>query len=131
MENLGNKANRRKKAETEETAPRWFLVGFIKKSVISAFILSMVIFIIYLYGSIIEPGFSDETIFLLLRLLQYSSILLCAFSLYALGFRVHLLVNHPSRRAVFGLVIYFFTGLLGAFFAVLNTLIFAVTAGNV
>ena len=109
---------------------RYLIPDFVKKGVICSLIVSLMIFGIYLFGSIPDPGFTDNALFMLLRLLYYSSLLLMAFSLFALGLRIHLLVYNPSLRAVFGLFTYFFTGVLGAFFVMLNSLIVTFAAGN-
>jgi hypothetical protein len=76
-----------------------------------------------------DPGFSDRLLFLLLWLLRYSALLLCAFSLFALGFSVHRLVHRLSARNILALFFYFATGLLGAGFAMLNSMIIATAGG--
>jgi len=109
---------------------RWIFADFVKKGVQAALALSLLIFAVYLSGSMPDPGFSDPLLFLLLRLLRYASLLLCAFSLFALGFSVHRLVYHPCIRNVLGLCFYFLTGILGAGFAMLNSVIIAASGGN-
>jgi hypothetical protein len=90
----------------------------------------LAIFALYTGGSVPDPGFSDRLLFLLLRLLQISSLLLCAFSLFFLAFSVRRLVYHPNLRNTLWLIAYFFTGILGAGLAMLNSLIFA-AAGSI
>lgn len=109
---------------------RWIFAGFIRKGVRAALILSCAIFAVYLGGSMSDPGFSDYVLFLLLWLLRYSSLLLCAISLFALGFSVHRLVNRPTARNTLGLCFYFLTAILGAGFAMLNSMIIAAAGGN-
>jgi hypothetical protein len=109
---------------------RWIFAGFAGKGVRAAFVLMLVIFVIYLAGSIPDPGFSDRALFLLLRLLQFSSLLLCAFSLFALAFSVHRMVHYLNVRSVLSLCLYFVTAMLGAGFAMLNSMIIAVAGGT-
>ena len=125
------KSKKIKEKFTNKRFYRWFLPSFVKKGVITTLITSFMIFGIYLFGSMLDPGFTDSALFFLLRLLYYSSLLLLAFSLFALGLRIHLLVYNPSLRAVFGLFTYFFSGILGAFFAMLSSLIDAISSGYV
>jgi hypothetical protein len=108
---------------------RWIVSDFAKKGVRYSLILALAIFALYMGGSIPDPGFSDRLLFFLLWLLQIASLLLCAFSLFALAFSVRRLVHHPSLRNGLWLVAYFLTGILGAGLAMLNTLIFAAAGG--
>jgi hypothetical protein len=119
--------------EAEEQLPgrrRWIFAGFARKGVQAALTLSCIIFAVYLGGSMPDPGFSDRLLFLLLWLLRYSALVLCAFSLFSLGFSVHRLFNHFCLRNILGLFFYFATATLGAGFAMLNSMIIATTGGN-
>ncbi|MDR0456675.1 MAG: hypothetical protein LBH20_08355 [Treponema sp.] len=109
---------------------RWIFEDFVKKGVWAALLLSLLIFIVYMAGSMPDPGFSDGLLFLLLRLLQYASLLLGVFALFALGFSVRRLVYHPCLRNALGLCFYFFVGILGAGFAMINSVIIAASGGN-
>jgi len=109
---------------------RWIFADLVKKGVRAALALSLVIFIVYLSGNIPDPGFPDHLLFLLLQLLRYTSLLLCAFSLFALGFSVHHLVYSPCIRNALSLCFYFLTGILGAGIAMLNSMIIAAAGGN-
>jgi len=109
---------------------RWIFADFVKKGVLAALALSLLVLAVYLAGSTPDPGFSDRLLFLLLRLLRYASLLLCAFSLFAMGFSVQRLVNHPCMRNALGLFFYFLTGIMGAGFAMLNSMIIAAVGGN-
>jgi hypothetical protein len=109
---------------------QWFFASFARKGVRAALIISCIIFAVYLGGSTPDPGFSDRLLFLLLWLLRYSTLLLCAFSLFALGFSVHRLVNHFCLRNILGLFFYFTTATLGAGFTMLNSIIIAAAGGN-
>ena len=82
-------------------------------------------------GSIPDPGFPDRVLFFLLGVLRYSSLLNCAFSLFAMGVSVRRLVYQPSFRNVVGLLLYFGTAILGANLALFGSLVVAVTEGNV
>jgi hypothetical protein len=115
----------------KRAAHRWWNFRvFIRKGVLYAFALSGTIFAVYVTGNIPDPGFSDATLFLLLRLLRYASLLLCALSLCALGFSVHRVVEYPRLRNVLGIGFYFFTGLVGAVLSMLNSFIVAAAGGN-
>jgi hypothetical protein len=110
---------------------RWVFAGYVEKGVQAAFVLSFIVFAMYLVGSIPDPGFSDYLLFVLLRLLRYLSLLLCAFSLFAMGFSVNRLVHFPRLRHVLGLLFYFVTSMLGAFFSMLDSFMVVATGGNV
>jgi hypothetical protein len=110
---------------------RWIISGFVRNGVLVIFVLSLAILALYMAGSMPDTGFSDNTLFLLLRLLRYSSLLLCAFSLFAMGYSVQRMVNNPSIRNALGLFSYFIIGLLGAGLAMLYSFIVAASEGNV
>jgi hypothetical protein len=109
---------------------RWIFSDFVRNGVRAALVLSITIFAVYLTGSIPDPGLSDFMLFLFLRLLRYVALVLCAFSLFALGYSVHRLVLSPTFRNILGLMFYFSTGMLGAFLAMLDTFIVVATGGN-
>lgn len=119
-----------KAQQSEQERRRWIFNGYAQKGVCVFLALSLIIFTVYLAGCMPDVGFSDKMLFLLLRLLRYASLLLCAFSLCALGFSVQRLVNYPKLRNVPGLFIYFTTGILGAAFAMLNLFIVIASEGN-
>ena len=110
---------------------RWIISGLVRSGVLVTFALSLGILALYMIGSMPDTGFSDNTLFLFLRLLRYSSLLLCAFSLFAMGYSVQRLVNHPGIRNALGLFLYFIIGLLGAGLATLYSFIVAASEGNV
>jgi len=133
MENMGeltdtvaaeNGSGRKKRSR------RWIFADLVNKGVLAALALSLLILAVYLAGSMPDPGFSDRLLFLLLRLLRYASLLLCAFSLFALGFSVRRMVYHPCIRNALGLSFHFLTGMMGAGFAMLNSIIIAAAGGN-
>jgi hypothetical protein len=131
MGGMGDVKDSENKAQgrTGTQGQRWIVSDFAKKGVLFSLILAMAIFALYTGGSIPDPGFSDRLLSLLLRLLQIASLLLCAFSLFALAFSVRRLVYHPNLRNVLWLIAYFLTGMLGAGLAMLNSLIFAAAGG--
>jgi hypothetical protein len=110
--------------------PRWHIRAFARGGVQVTLACSALIFAMYMIGNIPDPGFPDWFMFLLLRVLRYSSLLLCAFSLCALGLSVHQIVEHPRLRTVLGIVFYFSTGILGVILAMLNSFIVVATRGN-
>ena len=110
---------------------RWIFAGYAQKGVRASLALSLAVFAVYLIGSIPDPGFSDRLLFFLLRLLRYTSLLLCAFSLFALGFSVHRLVHFPRLRNILILFFYFVVGILGAILSMLDSFIVVATGGNV
>ena len=116
--------------DKKERVRRWFFSSFAKKSVLVTFIVSLVIFLLYTGGSMPDPGLSDRILFLLLSLLRYSSLLLCAFSLLAMALRIRRLVDLPGWRNALGLFFYFSMALLGAGFAMINSLILAASGGR-
>jgi len=121
---------------TKITAPgkhgrRWIFAGYARKGVRISLALSFAIFAVYLFGSVPDPGFSDRLLFFLLRLLRYTSLMLCAFSFFSLGFSVHRLVHFPGLRNTLILFFYFVVGILGAFLSMLNSFIVVATGGNV
>jgi hypothetical protein len=126
--NMGDLAENEKKSIIGKR--RWIFTGFAIKGVRATAILVFIVFAVYLVGSIADPGFSDRLLFFLLRLLQFSSLLLCAFSLFALAFSVHQLVLSPGLRNALNLCLYFMTAMLGAGFAMLNSMIIAVAGGT-
>jgi hypothetical protein len=109
---------------------RWLFAVLARNGVRYTLLLTLAIFTVYTAGSMPDPGFPDRILFLLLRLLQYSSLLLCAFSLLAMGIRIRRLVYYPSLRNGIGLLLYFLAGILGAGLAMLNSLIVAVSGGH-
>ena len=117
------------KTGTTQQSRRWIFSDFARRGLKYTLVLTLVIFAVYLAGSIPDPGFSDRVLFLLLQMLRYSSLLLCAFSLFAMGFSVHRLVYNPSIRNVLKLLVYFITGLFGAGLAMLNSFIIAAAGG--
>ncbi|MDR1857970.1 MAG: hypothetical protein LBQ69_00710 [Treponema sp.] len=114
-----------------EKARRWIFSGFVRKGIRFSLALSLVIFALYLAGSMPDPGFPDRLLFLLLRMLRFASLVSCAFSLFALGFSVRRLVYHPGLRNFLGMGFYFAASLLSAGLAMLDSLIVAATGGNV
>jgi len=110
---------------------RWIISGFVRNGVLVTFGLSLAILALYMAGSMPDMGFSDNTLFLLLRLLRYSSLLLCAFSLFAMAYSVQRMVNKPGIRNALSLFFYFMIGLLGAGLAMLYSFIVAASEGNV
>ena len=110
---------------------RWIISGFVRNGVLVTFVLSLAILALYMIGSMPDTGFSDNTLFLFLRLLRYSSLFLCAFSLFAMGYSVQRMVNHPGIRNALSLFSYFIIGLLGAGLAMLYSFIVAASEGNV
>ena len=119
------------KPEKKERTPRWFFSDFSKAGVRYTLAVSIFILILYMAGSMPDPGFPDRILFFLLRLLRYTSLACCAFSLFSLGYSVHRLVYHPSFRNVMGLFFYFAVCIFTASLAMLDTFIVAATGGNV
>jgi len=110
---------------------RWVISGFVRNGVLVTFGLSIAILALYMAGSVPDTGFSDNTLFLLLRLLRYSSLILCAFSLFAMAYKVKRMVDRPGIRNALSLFFYFIIGMLGAGLAMLYSFIVAASEGNV
>ena len=114
-----------------EKVRRWIFSDFVRKGLWYSLALSVAIFALYMAGSIPDLGFPDRVLFLLLRVLRYSSLVSCAFSLFALGSGVHRLVYYPGLRSALWLLLYFAISLLSASLAMLDSFIVAATGGNV
>jgi len=110
---------------------RWIISGFVRNGVLVTFGLSLAILALYMAGSMPDTGFSDNILFLLLRLLRYSSLILCAFSLLAMAYKVKRIVDCPGIKNALSLIFYFIIGLLGAGLAMLYSFIVAASQGNV
>jgi len=127
----GEQAPEVKKTWKDAIGRRWIISGYGKNGVIAASVLSVAIFALYMIGSMPATGFSDNALFLLLRLLRFSSLILCAFSLFAMGYSVQRMVNRPGVRNALRLFLYFIIGLLGAGLAMFYSFIVAASEGNV
>jgi hypothetical protein len=110
---------------------RWIFASYARKGVYLFLVLSLAVFAVYLFGSVPDSGFSDRMLFFLLRLLRYTSLLLCAFAFFSLGFSVHHLVHFPGLRNVLVLFLYFTIGIAGAILSMLDSIIVVATGGNV
>jgi hypothetical protein len=126
-----DEVNYNKENWEEAIERRWIISGFVRNGVLVTFGISLAILALYMAGSMPDTGFSDNTLFLLLRLLRYSSLILCAFSLFAMAYKVRRLVNRPGIRNALSLLFYFIIGLLGAGLAMLYSFIVAASEGNV
>ena len=116
--------------EKKEKIRRWIFSDFVRKGVRYALVLTLVIFTVYTVGSMPDPGFSDRMLFILLRILRYSSLINCAFSLFALGFSIHRFVYNPNLHNFFSIFFYFFIGILSAVLAMFDSFIIVATEGN-
>jgi len=110
---------------------RWIVSGFVRNGIIASLCLSIALLVVYMAGSVPDTGFSDNALFLLLRLLRYSSLILCAFSLFAMGYSIQRMVNHPGIKNLLRIFLYFLVGLFGAMLAMLYSFIVAASGGNV
>jgi hypothetical protein len=119
-----------KKHNYRKIIRHWISSVLLKRGVIYSLIVTLVIFALYVIGGIPDPGISDRLLFLLLRLLSYSSVLLCAFSLFAMGLKIRRLVYNPSLHNIVGLFLYFLCGLFGAALVIFNSFIIAASSGN-
>ena len=119
------------KPQEKEGKRRWVFSDLAKNGVWYTLGFSLFIFALYSAGSVPDPGFSDRVLFILLRILRYSSLISTAFSLFGLGFSVRRIVYYPSLRNGFALLLYFLAGLLSASLSMLDLFIIAATEGNV
>ena len=120
----------------ETTAPdagnrRWIFGGYARMGVRVCLPASLAVFAAYVIGSLPDPGLSDDALFFLLRILRYMSLLLCAFSLFAMGFGVRRLVHDPGARSVLNLLFYFFAVIISALLSMLDSFIVIATRGNI
>jgi len=109
---------------------RWIISGFVRNGVLVTFGISLAILTLYMAGSMPDTDFSDNTLFLFLRLLRYSSLILCAFAIFAMGYSVQRMVNNPGIKNAFRIFFYFIIGLIGAGLAMLYSFIVAASEGN-
>ena len=119
------------KPEKGEKVRRWIFSDFFRKGLRYTLALSLFIFVLYTAGSMPDPGLPDRILFFLLKMLRYSSLISCAFSLFVLGASVRRLVYHPSLRSALGLLLCFVISILSASLAMLDSVIVAATGGNV
>ena len=129
---MGRKDNHNKTGhdELKSHVRYWIFALLFRRGVLFSLALTLIIFAVYMIGSIPDPGISDNILFLLLRLMWYSSLLLCIFSLFSMGHKVRRLVNHPSLRNTIGVLLYFAAGVFGAGLAILNSFIIVASGGN-
>lgn len=116
--------------DTELARLRRFFPLLARGGTLATLVFSGFLLALYLAGSLPDPGFSDTVFFILLRLLHYSSLLLCVFSLGGMAVAVHRLVLGPRLRHVLALCCYFVSALAGAALSMLNSFIVAATGGN-
>jgi len=91
-----------------------------------SFAVSAVTLIIYLA----ERGFSDEVLFLLLRIISYSAFMVFICSLYKLVLNfVRFILKHQRFHRV-KIIIYFIFLFYGIFFFLFEALISAISGGN-
>ena len=127
----GGSRQRKNKPHLRKIIRRRIYSVLFKKGVFYSLIITLVIFTLFFIGGLYDPGIPDRLLFLLLRLLWFSSLLLCIFSLFAMGYRIRRLVYHPNLRNTLGLFRYFLSGLLGAGLVIFNSFIIAASGGNV
>jgi len=77
-----------------------------------------------------ESGFSDETLFLLLAVLRYSSFLLCVSSVYLTASGIRRIVGRPSVMPVLGVVLTFCLALSGLGIILADAFILSITGGK-
>ena len=109
----------------------WVFSILFKHGVLYSLAFSLLILAAYTVGSIYDPAVSDRILFLMLRLLWYSSLLLCLFSLISMGAKVRRMVYNPGIRNALGLLSYFTASLFGAAIAIISSFIVAASGGNV
>ena len=130
-DNTAENKNSQKGKKRKKKYRRWIFPDFVKNGSRYSLFLSLGIFAAYTAGSMPDPGFPDHILFFLLRMLLYSSLLSCAFSLFAMGYSVRRMVYRPSVRHFLRLFFYFITAVIGANLALFGSLIAAATEGNI
>lgn len=104
--------------------------AMVRAWVVYALTLSVALFAIFIAGSMHDPGVSDSVLFLLLRLVRYSSIVLCALAVVAVWFGVRNIVSHPCVQNAIAIATNFFLILFGAGMAMVSHLIVEVVKGQ-
>jgi hypothetical protein len=102
----------------------------LKGGLLASLALSVFTLLLYALGGIPDRSFSDETQFLLLKVLRYFSLFLTLFSLCALVIAARLMVRDPRFRHALSMGLYLCTGILGAVLALLNSFIMVAAGGN-
>jgi hypothetical protein len=109
---------------------KWNIRVIAGRGVQCALAFSGLMLALYMAGNIPDPGFPDRVMMLLVRVLRYSSLLLCVFSVCSLSFSVRHMIDHPRLRNALSIGFYFSTGILGAALSMLNSFIIAASGGN-
>ena len=92
----------------------------------SSFAVSVIALIVYL----IEKDYSDETLYLLLTVLRYSSLLVCICSIFLLAAGIAGLIRKPSVLSFTGVILSVFFTLYGAGIMIIDAFIVSFTGGN-
>jgi hypothetical protein len=104
--------------------------GPVRWGLIASLALSAAALALYALGSMPEPGFSDRTLFTLLRVLRYVALFVIVFSLCALVFGVRLMVRRPRIRYALCIGLYALCGIFGLALVILTAFIVVAAGGN-
>lgn len=102
----------------------------VKGGVILCLVLSAAAFALYMFGSMPDRGFPDETQFALLQVMRYLALFLTAFSLCALALSFRLMVRGSRLRRLPAMVLYALAGGLGLVLVILDMVIMVAAGGN-
>ena len=92
-----------------------------------SFLISFAALIVYL----LDLDFSDEVLFFLLKILQYSSFMIIVCSLYKLFLNIIRLIRRTMRIRIIKIILYFILLIYGVFIVLLVSFIDIFARGNV
>jgi len=92
--------------------------------------VSFTVTIITLAIFLVESGFSDESLFLLLSILRYSSFLMCISSVYIVVSGIRSIIRKPSVLPIFSVIITFCLALFGLGIILVDAFILSIAGGN-
>jgi len=78
----------------------------------------------------LESNFSDETLFVLLAVLRYSSFLLCISSGYLVVSGIRSIIREPSLLPILGVILSFCLALFGIGIILVDAFILSIAGGN-
>ncbi|MCL2210710.1 MAG: hypothetical protein FWB95_02175 [Treponema sp.] len=101
-----------------------------RRPVIGLLAISLAVSLASLIVYIIDPEFSDETLFLLLNIIQYSSFMVCVCSLYKLLESSYYIITRPARARHIRIAPYIIFIIYGLAAIFMEAFIVAISRGN-
>jgi len=101
-----------------------------KKPVIALLAASLAVSLMSFFLYISDPNFSDETLFLLLNIMQYSSFMVCVCSIYKLLESGYYIATRPARARHIKVAPYIIFIIYGLITILMEAFIVAISGGN-